>query len=71
MLLQGINLLSVVSREVPNILNPKGVPASKHVELDVEQLNKDASARLALIGGMPGLLSHMRKDGVSTRVCLA
>ncbi len=46
---------------MPNILNPCGVPPRAVVSL---QGLDDAYNRLRLFGGMPGLLSHMRKDQV-------
>ena len=48
--------------DVPNILNPRGLPPGKVISLDGLD---SPQARLALVGGLPVLLSHMRKDGVS------
>ncbi len=53
--------ISLLEKDVPNILNPCGVPPRAVVSL---QGLDDAYNRLRLFGGMPGLLSHMRKDQV-------
>ena len=50
---------SVLDMVVPNLLNPRG----KYVDvLALTGLNTAAS-RLALLGGLPGILSHMNRDG--------
>ena len=52
----------MLNMEVPNILNPRGIPPWKLLRL--EGLDTP-QARLALVGGLPGFLSHMQKDGVN------
>lgn len=52
--------VSVLDMSVPNILNPRGKFQNVMSLNDLDTPTK----RLALIGGMPGFLSHMRKDGV-------
>ena len=52
--------VSVLDMAVPNILNPRA--KFRHV-LSLDDLDTPTK-RLALIGGMPGFLTHMKRDGV-------
>ena len=52
--------ISVLDMAVPNILNPRA--KFRHV-LSLDDLDTPTK-RLALIGGMPGFLAHMKRDGV-------
>ena len=54
--------VSVMNLSVPNILNPRPQPSPTLI--DVTAL-ESPSSRLALIGGLPGFLSHMKHDKVS------
>ena len=52
--------VSVLDMAVPNILNPRA--KFRHV-VSLDDLDTPTK-RLALIGGMPGFLAHMKRDGV-------
>ena len=58
---QPLSGVSILDMAIPNILNPRGRFQSVMSLNDLDTPTK----RLALIGGMPGFLSHMRKDGVT------
>jgi len=57
---QPLSGVSIFDMAIPNILNPRGRFQSIMSLNDLDTPTK----RLALIGGMPGFLSHMRKDSV-------
>ena len=58
---QPLSGMSILDMAIPNILNPRGRFQSIMSLNDLDTPTK----RLALIGGMPGFLSHMRKDDVT------
>lgn len=50
---------SIFDMNVPNILNPRGI--GRHQIVSLGNLQTPQS-RLALLGGVPGILSHMKRD---------
>ena len=62
---QTKSTLSVTAMaQIPNILNPKPFP---HAAVSLKEMCS-ATDRLGLLGGLPGFLSHMERDGVSPNV---
>lgn len=53
--------VSVLDSDTPNVLNPRG--KLRHVAIDLAKLNT-GHQRLALLGGMAGVLRHMQADHV-------
>lgn len=53
------NGASVFDMEVPNLLNPR----AQLRDLVSLEMPKSPAERLALLGGLPGILSHMARDG--------
>lgn len=49
---------SVFDMEVPNLLNPR----AQFKDLVSLEMPKSPAERLALLGGLPGILRHMAKD---------
>ena len=57
--------VSVLDQEVPNMLNPRG--RWRHQVVSLGDLSTPAS-RLALLGGLPGILRHMKADKVEPNI---
>ena len=55
---------SVLHTSVPNILNPRG-NFREIVSVGALETRED---RLALLGGLPGIIAHIRRDGVTPNI---
>jgi len=53
--------LSAVNQDVPNMLNPR--PDLRNAV--AMEMPRTSHARLGLLGGLPGVLSHMARDGAT------